>query len=119
MRDYLRGEGYSVLDAGDGIEALQVAAAHNGPIHVLVTDVVMPRLSGRDLAARLSAERRNLKILFISGYTDDTVVRDGVLDGGVAFLQKPFNLKALAEKIREVLKAEAHPAVPAGGARTM
>ncbi|MFZ1203988.1 MAG: CHASE4 domain-containing protein [Candidatus Acidiferrales bacterium] len=119
VRDYLRGEGYSVLDAGDGIEALQVAAAHNGPIHILVTDVVMPRLSGRDLAARLSAERRNLKILFISGYTDDTVVRHGVLDGGVAFLQKPFNLKALAEKIREVLKAEAHPAVPAGGARTM
>jgi PAS domain S-box-containing protein len=119
VRDYLRGEGYSVLDAGDGIEALQVAAAHNGPIHILVTDVVMPRLSGRDLAAKLSAERRNLKVLFISGYTDDTVVRHGVLDGGVAFLQKPFNLKALAEKIREVLKAEAHPAVPAGGARTM
>ena len=119
VRDYLRGEGYSVLDAGDGIEAPAGRRAHNGPIHILVTDVVMPRLSGRDLAARLSAERRNLKVLFISGYTDDTVVRHGVLDGGVAFLQKPFNLKALAEKIREVLKAEAHPAVPAGGARTM
>jgi len=118
VREYLRGEGYSVLDAGDGIEALQVAASHNGPIHILITDVVMPRLSGRDLAAKLSAERRGLKILFISGYTDDTVVRHGVLDGGVAFLQKPFNLKALAEKIREVLKTETPAPVPAGGART-
>jgi PAS domain S-box-containing protein len=118
VRDYLRGEGYSVLDAGDGLEALQVAAAHPGPIHILITDVVMPRLSGRDLASKLSGERRGLKVLFISGYTDDTIVRHGVLEGGVAFLQKPFNLRALAEKIREVLKAEAQPIVPVGGART-
>jgi len=119
VRDYLRGEGYQVLDAGDGLEALQMATAHKGPIHILITDVVMPRLSGRDLAQKLSAERRGLKVLFISGYTDDTVVRHGVLDGGVAFLQKPFNLKSLAEKIREVLKGETPAPVPAGGARTM
>ena len=117
VRDYLAGVGYRVLDASDGVEALEVAKAHKGTIHVLVTDVVMPRLSGRDLAAKLGSERPGVKVLFISGYTDDTIVRHGVLEGGVAFLQKPFNLKALAEKIREVLKSETPAPVPAGGAR--
>jgi len=63
----------------------------------------MPHLSGPELATKLGAERPNLKVLFISGYTDDTVFRHGVLEGGVAFLQKPFNLKALSQRIREVL----------------
>ena len=116
VRDYLTGVGYRVLDAGDGVEALGAAKAHMGTIHILITDVVMPRLSGRDLATKLSSERPDMKVLFISGYTDDTIVRHGVLEGGVAFLQKPFNLKALAEKIREVLKAETTTPVPAGGA---
>jgi PAS domain S-box-containing protein len=106
VRDYLAGAGYQVLEAQDGIQALDVAAAHNGPIHLLITDVVMPHLSGRELAARLASERRDLKLLFISGYTDDTVVRHGVLEGGMAFLQKPFNLKALAQKIRDVLAGQ-------------
>jgi len=104
--DYLSSAGYRVLQAGDGVEALEVAAAYTGAIHMLVTDVVMPRMSGRDLANRLTSERPDLKVLFISGYTDDTIVRHGVLDGGVAFLQKPFNLKSLAEKIREVLSGQ-------------
>jgi PAS domain S-box-containing protein len=117
VREYLQGAGYRVLDAGDGIEALEVAAAHKGTIHILITDVVMPRLSGRDLAAKLSSERPGVKVLFISGYTDDTIVRHGVLEGGVAFLQKPFNLKSLSEKIREVLKGETPAQVPAGSAR--
>jgi two-component system, cell cycle sensor histidine kinase and response regulator CckA len=117
VRDYLAGIGYRVLDAGDGIEALKIASAHKGRIHMLISDVVMPRLSGRDLAAKLTSERPGMKVLFISGYTDDTVVRHGVLDGGVAFLQKPFNLRSLAEKIREVLKEETPAPVPAGGAR--
>jgi len=112
VRDYLTGVGYRVLDAADGVEALEIARAHRGTIHILITDVVMPRLSGRDLAAKLSPERPGVKVLFISGYTDDTIVRHGVLEGGVAFLQKPFNLRALAEKIREVLKAEAPAPVP-------
>jgi len=114
VRDYLTGVGYRVLDAADGVEALEIARAHKGTIHILITDVVMPRLSGRDLAAKLSPERPGIKVLFISGYTDDTIVRHGVLEGGVAFLQKPFNLRALADKIREVLKAEAQHPVTAG-----
>lgn len=103
VRDFLRGNGYKVLEAMDGVQALEVAAAHKGPIHILITDVVMPRLSGRELAIRLGTERKVMKVLYISGYTDDSVFRHGVLEGGVAFLQKPFNLKGLAQKIREVL----------------
>ncbi|HXA78343.1 MAG TPA: CHASE4 domain-containing protein [Candidatus Acidoferrales bacterium] len=103
VRDYLVGAGYCVLEASDGVQASKVAATHPGPIHMLITDVVMPHVSGPELATKLVAERTDLKVLFISGYTDDTVFRHGVLEGGVAFLQKPFNLKALAQKIREVL----------------
>jgi PAS domain S-box-containing protein len=103
VRDYLGTIGYRVLEAADGVQALAIAAAHKGPIHMLITDVVMPRLSGRELASRLTSERGDMKVLFISGYTDDSVFRHGVLEGGVAFLQKPFNLKSLAQKIREVL----------------
>jgi DNA-binding response OmpR family regulator len=106
VRDYLGAIGYRILEAGDGIQALAVAAAHKGPIHMLITDVVMPRLSGRELANRLAVERGDMKVLFISGYTDDSVFRHGVLEGGVAFLQKPFNLKSLAQKIREVLEGQ-------------
>ena len=112
VRDYLVGAGYCMLEASDGTQALKVAAAHPGPIHILITDVVMPHLSGPELASKLTAERPNLKVLFISGYTDDTVFRHGVLEGGVAFLQKPFNLKALSQKIHEVLS---HEPATAGG----
>jgi PAS domain S-box-containing protein len=110
VRDYLVAGGYCLLEASDGTQAVKVAAAHPGPIHMLITDVVMPHLSGPELATTLSAERPNMKVLFISGYTDDTVFRHGVLEGGVAFLQKPFNLRALSQKIRDVLSNE--PAAP-------
>lgn len=103
VKDYLVAAGYHVLEASDGVQALEIAAGHTGTIHMLVTDVVMPRLSGREVAARISATRTNLRVLYISGYTDDSVFRHGVLEGGMAFLQKPFNLKTLAQKIREVL----------------
>jgi signal transduction histidine kinase/CheY-like chemotaxis protein len=103
VKDYLVAAGYHVLEASDGVQALEIAAGHKGTIHMLVTDVVMPRLSGREVAARISATRTNLRVLYISGYTDDSVFRHGVLEGGMAFLQKPFNLKTLAQKIREVL----------------
>jgi PAS domain S-box-containing protein len=106
VRDYLRGTGYRVLEAVDGVQALKVAAAHKGTIEILVTDVVMPRLSGRELASRITAQRPRVKVLYISGYTDDTIFRHGVLEGGVAYLQKPFNLKAIAQKIREVLDGQ-------------
>jgi PAS domain S-box-containing protein len=113
--DYLRGNGYTVLEAPEGTEALKVAAAHSGAIHILITDVVMPHLSGPELAAQIGAVRQGLKVLFVSGYTDDTVFRHGVLEGGVAYLQKPFNLKALAQKIREVLSGQPVAAVPHAG----
>ncbi len=101
---YLSARGYQVLDAADGAQALEIAATHKGKIHLLITDVVMPRVSGRELAARLAPTRPELKVLYISGYTDDSVFRHGVLEGGMAFLQKPFNLKVLATKIREILE---------------
>ncbi len=70
----------------------------------------MPKLSGRELATKIAASRDNLKVLYISGYTDDSIFRHGVLEGGMAFLQKPFNLKAIAEKVREVLDGVPAPA---------
>jgi signal transduction histidine kinase/ActR/RegA family two-component response regulator len=112
ISDYLRGIGYAVLEAPDGPGALKVAAAHPGPIHILITDVVMPHLSGPALAAQIGAVRPGLKVLLVSGYTDDTVFRHGVIKGGVAYLQKPFNLKALAQKIREVLNGQPVAVVP-------
>jgi PAS domain S-box-containing protein len=101
--DYLRRAGYNVLEAEDGDHAMKVAATHRDTIHILVTDVVMPHMSGSELASKLAALRPAMKVLFISGYTDDTVFRHGVLEGGVAYLQKPFNLNSVAQKIREVL----------------
>ena len=114
VTEYLTARGYQVLDAGDGVEALEIASTHKGKIHLLITDVVMPRLSGRELAARLAATRSDLKVLYISGYTDDSVFRHGVLEGGMAFLQKPFNLKALATKIRGILDGVPIAVAPGG-----
>lgn len=101
--EYLRARGYNVLESPDGVKALAIAEQFAEPIQLLITDVVMPKLSGRELATRLSAARPDLKVLYISGYTDDSVFRHGVLEGGMSFLQKPFNLKAMAQKVREVL----------------
>jgi YesN/AraC family two-component response regulator len=83
--------------------ALEVAAGFKGPIHLLLTDVVMPDLSGRDLAQRLQAARPEMKVVFMSGYTDDAVVRHGILEEGIAYLQKPFTPASLARKVRGVL----------------
>ncbi len=102
-RHVLHACGYRVLEARDGEEALRVADRQTGGIHLLVTDVVMPRLGGRALAERLAREQPGLRVLFCSGYTDDAVVRHGVLEAEVAFLQKPFTTAALARKVREVL----------------
>jgi two-component system, cell cycle sensor histidine kinase and response regulator CckA len=102
VRAVLRSRGYTVLDAGDGVEALRVASGYEGPIDLLVTDVVMPQLSGRALGEHLTALRPTLKVLYLSGHTDDTVVRHGVHQTA-AFLQKPFTPDALAAKVRAVL----------------
>ncbi len=102
-RQVLERQGYTVLEAANGAAALQTAAGHPGPIHLLLTDVVMPVLSGRQLADQLAKVRPDAKVLYASGYTDDAVVRHGVLEGGISYLQKPFTADSLARKVREVL----------------
>jgi CheY-like chemotaxis protein len=101
----LRSNGYAVLEARHGEEALRVGRGHAGPIHLLVTDVVMPRMSGRQLADQLAAERPELRILFTSGYTEEIVGRHGVGEAGEDYLPKPFNLSTLESKVREVLES--------------
>jgi PAS domain S-box-containing protein len=95
--------GYHVLQAGNGEEALTVARAYEGPIDILVTDVVMPAMGGPALTQHLQRERRNVKVLYVSGYTDDAIVHHGVVEPGIQFLQKPFPLATLARRIRELL----------------
>jgi PAS domain S-box-containing protein len=105
-REILEEEGYTVLAAGDPSEALEVTSRHPGPIHLLLTDVVMPGMGGRELASRLTRVRPNMRVLYMSGYTDDSVVRHGVLEREVSFLQKPFTVRGLSQKVREVLEPE-------------
>jgi len=100
----LRGLGYTVLEAGEGAEAMRVAAAHAGEIHLLVTDVVMPGESGPQVATRIAGARPSMRILYISGYTDDALSRHGLVDSEIEFLSKPFTPRALGEKVREVLE---------------
>jgi PAS domain S-box-containing protein len=102
-RHVLLSSGYIVLEAHDGVEAIRVAEQHTGRIDLLLTDVVMPRMSGREVAERLAGMHAGMKVLFLSGYTDDAVVRHGILEAEVAFLQKPFSPGSLATKVREVL----------------
>jgi two-component system cell cycle sensor histidine kinase/response regulator CckA len=104
-RRALEANGYCVLAAPNGAEALAMAEAHAGPIHVLLTDVVMPGIGGPELARRLSAARPTLRVLYSSGYTDDETVRQGVREAGTAFLQKPFAPEDLLQKVAEVLSA--------------
>jgi len=118
VREYLSARGYRVLEASDGVQALDIAAARPGAIQLLITDVVMPRLSGRELASQIAAARSDLKVLYISGYTDDSIFRHGVLEGGMEFLQKPFNLRTLAQKIREILDGETATTALRGHSKT-
>jgi two-component system, cell cycle sensor histidine kinase and response regulator CckA len=105
VRETLEREGYKVLDAADPVEARRLAERFQGAIDLLITDVVMPKVSGRELAEALSRQRPAMKILYMSGYTDSAIVNTGVLQKEVAFLQKPFTPAALAGKVREVLEA--------------
>ena len=104
-RDVLKRLGYTVLEARTAADAVAVARAHSGVIHLLVSDVVMPGESGLQLARRLLEVRPNLRVLYISGYSDEAVVRHGLLDPGTTFLQKPFTPAVLARKVRELLDA--------------
>jgi CheY-like chemotaxis protein len=103
VREILEMHGYEVIEARHGAEALMLEAGHEGPIHLLITDVVMPEMSGRELAQRLVPRRPEMGVLYISGYTDDAIVRHGVLEAGMALLPKPFTPDALAAKVREIL----------------
>ena len=102
-RDILEMSGYNVLAAANGKEALLLHSQHSGRIQLMITDVVMPEMSGRELAERLVAVDRKLKVLYMSGYTEDAIVYHGVLEEGIDFIQKPFSPDAFARKAREVL----------------
>jgi PAS domain S-box-containing protein len=105
----LKQYGYHVVEASDGDEAIALARQYSGELHLLLTDVVLPGMNGKELSAKLTALRPNLKVLFISGYTADVIAHRGVLDRGVAFLNKPFSPGELATKVRDVLAGRSGP----------
>ena len=105
-RQILERQGYQLLEATDGVHALEVADRYRGRIHALVTDVVMPKMGGRELAEQLLRRRPEVKVLFISGYTDDDIIRRGLLTPSMAFLQKPFSAEELAAAVRKELTRE-------------
>jgi two-component system, cell cycle sensor histidine kinase and response regulator CckA len=107
IREVFEEAGYQVITAAESRHAVELARQHAGPIHILVTDVVMPGLGGREVADALTAVRPRLPVLFISGYTDEAIGRHNVLEPGVFFLQKPFTTHALLRKVREVLDGAA------------
>jgi CheY-like chemotaxis protein len=99
----LESKGYTVLDAQNGEEALAVCERHTDPIHLIVTDVIMPGMNGRSLFDRLVSRTQAPKVLYMSGYTDEAIVHHGVLNPNTPFLPKPFTSDTLARKVREVL----------------
>jgi PAS domain S-box-containing protein len=103
VRQALQRHGYDVLEAADGQAALVLLANRHSPIHLLLTDVVMPNMSGRELVDRITQHDKSIRVLYTSGYTDDAIVRHGVLDPGIDFLQKPFTPDQLLAKVRDVL----------------
>jgi DNA-binding response OmpR family regulator len=108
LAEFLRIQGFTVLEARNGAEALEHAKAYAGPIHALVTDVVMPRMGGKSLADALRAVRPEMRVLYLSGHSESTVARRGQIDPGVAILQKPFPPAALVGRILDLL-ADARP----------
>ena len=111
-REFLSLNGYIVLEAKNGIEALALAQSYAGPIHLMITDVVMPQMGGARLAGELASDRPDMKVLFVSGYAEATFQHHGEIDVTTRFLQKPFSLKTLARKIREIID-EAKPVLAA------
>jgi two-component system, cell cycle sensor histidine kinase and response regulator CckA len=106
VRDTLLSRGYKVIEAQNGEAGLKVSQEYEGVIEMLITDVVMPGIGGRELAQRVSAARPRIKVLFLSGYTEDAIIHEGVLEPGTAFLQKPFTLQTLSRKVRDVLHSK-------------
>src|SRR5713101_5692248 len=102
-RQYLENQGYTVLEAADGAAAIEISNAHPGLIHLLLTDVIMPGMNGRELARRVSAVRPETEVLYISGYTENAIAHNGMLEEGIALLQKPFSLSTLRTNVREKL----------------
>ena len=106
VRDLITRQGYKVLEAHSGEEALNVLAKHTGKIDLLLTDLVLSNMSGRELSERLRSERKDLKVIYMSGYTDDALLHAGMLSEGALFIQKPFTATLLAQKMRELLDAQ-------------
>ena len=109
VRVTLVSRGYNVLEAENGERGLHIAESYKEHIHILITDVVMPGIGGRELAKLLLAQRPGISVLYLSGYTEDTVVTQGALGPGTGFLQKPFTLQNLAKKVREVIRSQPAP----------
>jgi CheY-like chemotaxis protein len=108
-RQYLETQGYKILEAEDGAAALQIVAGHEGVIDLLLTDVIMPGMNGRELAVRVTNLLPDVRVLYMSGYTENAVGMDGTLDPGINLLQKPFSLPVLKDRVREVLDSEPIP----------
>jgi len=117
-RQYLETQGYKILEAEDGAQALQIVDGYKGAIDLLLTDVIMPGANGRELAAQIARLLPNVRVLYMSGYTENAVGLDGTLDAGINLLQKPFSLPALKDRVREVLDSEPIPLEVAMSSRT-
>ena len=119
LEHILSRRGYAVLEARDGPSALELAGSYTGPIHLLLTDMVMPRMSGRELAERFQKLRPATKVIYMSGYTDDVLLRTGAIGPGMSFLQKPLRPDVLAARVRDVLdgRTRSETRVPGAGGR--
>jgi two-component system cell cycle sensor histidine kinase/response regulator CckA len=112
-REFLKISGYTVLEARNGAEAIQIPARHAGPVDLLLTDVLMPGMNGREVAQQFVSLRPETKVLFMSGYTEDAITHLGILEPGVAFIEKPFSPDELARKVRRVLGSKERTTAPA------
>src|SRR5208282_3112527 len=117
-RQYLETQGYKILEAEDGAAALQIVDGYQGSIDLLLTDVIMPGLNGRELATQVNNQLPNVRVLYMSGYAENAIGHDGTLDAGINLLQKPYSLPALRDRVREVLDSEPIPAEVAMSSRS-
>jgi hypothetical protein len=102
-KELLKASGYAVLDAENGKEALRIASSFGGPIHLLLTDVIMPGIGGQQLAKQLTSLRPATRVLYMSGYSNDGIVQSGILESGAQLLEKPFTREILLRTVRQVL----------------